>query len=239
MIKIGICDDDKVFCQQLETIIKSIGREQKKNIAIELFQHGQELVESICGENNYDVLFLDISMPEMNGIQVGKFLREQRGDDCIKIIYISSEPGYALNLFKIRPVDFILKPIQEAEVRKVMEIVFRLIGSDSQYFSFDMGKEHFRIPVSTIMYFQSSRRKIQITAKQGEYAFYSTLEDVEKKLGSRKFIRIHKSYLINYDKAIKIDYAEVVMEDGKVLPISQANRKEVRARCLELEGGKK
>lgn len=235
MVKIGICDDDEVFCQQLVEIIHRTDRELEKNMELEVFNHSKLLLNSIREDNNYDILFLDISMPELNGIQIGNYLRNQMRDESIKIIYISSEPGYALDLFKIRPVDFIIKPIEEKKVREVLTTVLRLMGIDQQCFCFDMGKEHFRVPVSKILCFQSARRKIYMTTEDGEYEFYSTMEDVEKKLNSRKFIRIHKSYLINYDKTQKVDYREAVLSNGLVLAISQANRKEVRARCIELE----
>ena len=85
------------------------------------------------------------------------------------------------------------------------------------------------------MYFESRNREIIIHEINGTEVFYGKLKDVYESLRRFKFIQIHKSYLVNYNHVIKLEYHQVTMSSKVILPISQANRKRIRELQLELE----
>ena len=90
-----------------------------------------------------------------------------------------------------------------------------------------------KIPIKEIIYFESEGKKVRMITEKESYEFYSKLSDVEQQLGSRDFIFIHKSFLINFSFVIEYEYESVKMSDQNVLSISQRYRKQVRDRLFQ------
>ena len=176
-------------------------------------------------------------MPEMSGVDLGDVIRKEMNDNITQIIYISSHTSHAMELFHIRPYDFILKPFKQEQVDKVMRGVIELINLGQQKFAFTTGraKELTRIPYANILYFQSFRRKVIIHTTDDTYEFYKKLDDVYKIVSQYRFLYIHKSFIINYEHVTRMGYESVQLSDGTNLTISEKKRKEVRSKCMNFE----
>lgn len=112
MIKIAICDDDKNIAAKVENILEEIGKENLLKISIDVFYSGESLQKFYENGNTYDLIYLDIEMTMLNGIEVAKYIRER--DRYTIIIYISSHEEYLIQLFEVEPFRFIRKPIDMA-----------------------------------------------------------------------------------------------------------------------------
>lgn len=228
MIKIAICDDDSVVSEQLKRMIYSMEEFLHEEFNIELFQGGKKLYEELKKGTVFHAIFLDISIPDLDGIGVGQKIREEFNDEITQIIYISSQSSYAMQLFKVRPMDFLIKPLDEGQVKEVVTKAYKLIDMGKKIFFFSINRETIRIPVSNILYFQSCARKVLLYAIDKNYEFYGNLGDIYEQLKIYKFFYIHKSYLVNYNHIAKLSYENLVMTDGTQIEISQSKRKEVR-----------
>ncbi|MPQ34074.1 response regulator transcription factor [Clostridium estertheticum] len=242
MMKIAICDDEKHICEQLENILEEISISCSCVYEIDVFYSGESLYQYMENGNLYDFIFLDIELKNINGVngingvEVGKKIRLKFGDENILIVYISAKENYAIQLFRIRPLDFIVKPITYSIVFEVIKMAYELINKNkSEFFQYQRGKRMYKVPVKDILYFESNNRKLNIITKNGSNDFYGTLSEVYKKINKYNFILIHKSYLINHRHAIEFEYNQITMANNKVLPISQTNRKEVREFILNYE----
>ena len=179
-------------------------------------------------EGGYDLIFLDIEMQKMSGIELGKLIRNERRDELTKIVYISWNRGYALDLFQVRPLDFIIKPIDPDRVFFNVEKTLELLNRQTQYFMYQSDNVRKKMPVNDILFFESANRLIRMFTVSGVVEFYGKLEEISERLDSKYFWRIHKSYLINYVHGDKFDYKSVLMNNDRELPISQSQRKTVR-----------
>jgi DNA-binding LytR/AlgR family response regulator len=236
MFTVAICDDEKFTCSELEESILNFSRRSNIPIDIEIFYTGEEL----CGflrENPIDLLFLDIELEGMNGVEVGKFLRQELKNDLTQIVYISSKESYAMELFKIRPMDFLIKPFQTEEVEGRIQEALRLFGKNTLFFHYQIGKERCKVPIREIYYVKSEGRKIHIVTKETTYVFYGKLEEVYEKLPKDDFLFIHKSYVVGHEYIKHYKYDVVEMVNGEVLTISQIRRKEVRSHLLMRQRG--
>lgn len=232
-IEIAICDDEDKICLQLKDILESISDEKSIVFIIQTFQCGEELCKSLK-EKDYDLIFLDIELPKINGIEVGKYIREKLNNEIVQIAYISAKTEYAMELFDYRPINFLQKPLDKEKVLKVIDKYLILREQDNYVFSYKKNREFFDIPMSEIMYFESSYRKVKVYMRNGEDEFYDSLDKVYKKLKAKNFLFIHKSIIVNYNFIRKMAYEEVTLFDGTVLPISQVRRKAIRKMYMEI-----
>lgn len=234
MYNVGICDDDKIFCAGLEEMVYSAAGVLHQKIETEVWYSGESLMRDLETVPCPDILFLDIELYEKSGIDVGKFIRTDREDYLTHIVYVSSREEYAMQLFRLQPLDFLIKPISKERVREVLERSLRQRTQGRALFEYQKGGRFFQVPCSDILYFMSSDKKINIVTREGCHDFYGKLKDIVEKLPAC-FVMIHQSYVINTDHAAEYTYEAVTMQDGSVLGISKPYRKAVRGRIKELE----
>jgi len=109
VLRIAICDDENSICNQLEEILDMLEKEFSKKLQIDIFYSGEELSSHLSKDNYYDIIFLDIELKEMNGVEVGQVIRDKMLNETTQIVYISGKETYAMELFKVRPLDFIMR----------------------------------------------------------------------------------------------------------------------------------
>ena len=184
--------------------------------------------------NQLDILFLDIELFQMTGIEVGSYIRNQLDDMGMQIIYISGKASYAQQLFKTQPLDFLVKPISKDQISDVLEMAFRIIKHKNEKFEFQQGKNYYYVPMGDIVYLGSEGRKVKIVTQKEIFEFYGRLKEIAKRLPDN-FIIIHKSYIVNKEYIFRYTYEMVELANGITLTISPANRKQVRERILREE----
>lgn len=232
MYNIGICDDGVSFCSNLESMILSYCQKKDIKVDIKVWYSGESLCDYLRQENHLDILFLDIELFKMTGVEVGNYIRDILGDRGMHIVYISGKASYAQQLFKIQPIDFLVKPILQNQVNETLSLVFKILRSSMPKFEFQKGKNYYYISFKDIMYFCSEGRKINIITLNEVQEFYGKLKDVAKKVPS-EFITIHQSYLVNKNFISKYTYETIELVNGTILAISKVNRKKVRESLLK------
>lgn len=229
MIQIAICDDDIEVIETLNATIEDICKKHSLGIEIEKYSSSSELISEISNGNSYDLIFLDIQMPNYDGVSVGKYIREELDDNITQIVYISSETKYALELFKIRPLDFVIKPIKYEQIDRVMKLAGKLIATSKELFEYTNKDGSHRIEFSKILYFYSEARKIIIVTTSEKIEFYDNIDKIFDRVKIYNFIHIHKSYVVNESHIVQYKNNSVIMSDGIELPISRSKKAEVKA----------
>lgn len=171
-------------------------------------------------------------MRDLNGVEVGKKIRDEMNDETTQIVYISGREDYAMDLFEVRPLNFLIKPVSKIKVEAAINKAIKILGESKHFYEYKNGNVNFSVPVGDILYFESDGRKVNIILMDEVKSFYGKLSEVEEKLRSQDFIMIHKSYLINFNHVIEYTYDYVKMSNKETLTISQNNRKAVREQLL-------
>ena len=109
MLHIAIVDDEAGVCGQIEMLIQEYAEKQKTEIEIDVLFSGEELIRFLSQRKSYDLILLDIELAELNGVAVGKIIREKFDDYATKSAYVSGKTHYAMELFQISPIDFLKK----------------------------------------------------------------------------------------------------------------------------------
>ncbi len=231
MYKIGICDDGRNVCASIENMLLQYAGKRAVQTEVLVWYTGEMLRDYLEEGNHLDILFLDIELFRMTGIDVGHYIREHLDDMGMQIVYISGKTSYARLLFRTQPLDFLVKPISGEQMDDVMDAALRILQRKKEHFEFQRGKEHYYIPMGDILYLESRGRKIRITTPKASFEFYGRLKEAAKAL-TEDFIVIHQSYIVNREHVFRYTYETVELTDGTVLTISPANRKAVRERIL-------
>ena len=237
MYKIGICDDDKILCSVLEEQIYELSKEIEIKVDVEVWYSGESIQNDLKKGIELDLLFLDIELVQKNGIAVGNFIRNEMENMQTHIVYISSKESYAMQLFKVQPLDFLIKPVSDENIREVLIRSIRQKSSGDTCFEYRKGNSVFRVPVLNIAYFMSMDKKIIIVKKdeKGNYSmeeFYGKLKNIADTLPA-DFLTIHQSYIINRAYVSEYSYEMVKMVNGENLNISKPYRKETRSKIRQ------
>jgi len=230
VLNILICDDDGAAAHHLETMILQLGQEKNLPIHVEVFLSYSDLIHHKCDISSFDIAFLDIEMPHMDGIEVGKWIRSL--SQRLLIIYVSSHTQYVFETFQNQPFQFLVKPVIYDTLRIHLSQAISFLNVGNRFFEFKIGKRIFRENIADILYFESMKRLIKIQKVEGEVTFYGKLIEIEKAIDNMNgmFLRINQSILIHFQYIKELSAGEVVMSDGKVFSISKDKRKSVAER---------
>ncbi len=225
MFSVAICDDDELLCQKIESYLQEYV--EGNIISCELYYSGERLYQDIMNGSCFDLIFLDIELNVMDGVSLGYKLREELQNERTHIVYISAKSNYAMQLFAVRPLNFLVKPVREKDIIYNLEKAMRLSESHNDCIKFKKGPLLYNIAYGDIFYFSTNGRKITVHMRSEAYDFYGKLDDIQKKTPTG-FIRIHKSYLVNETYVKQWSYETLTMVDDTRLSISSSYRKIVR-----------
>lgn len=232
MYRIGICDDDAVMCSELEKMIEAYAKENHVALETVIWYTGEALYGFLCVGNRVDLLFLDIKLKGLSGIEVGAFIRNELGDRKTAIVFISRGSQYAMQLFRLQPIDFLLKPLDYEKIDDVLTFWNRLNRSAEKCLEIRSGKRFFRIPYDDILYLYSDNKTVNVVMEGREERFYGKLVSMRDIL-PENFVTIHQSYIINVNYMEECFYEKVRMSNGALLNISQTYRKGMRKRLFD------
>ena len=179
---------------------------------------------NVTTNQNIDLIFLDVEMPEMTGLELIKIL-----DKKPQIIIVSSKSKYALDSYNYDVVDYLLKPVenyarflqavqkahknfQQKSPKEVDDYIF--IKVDSLFLNFNF---------HDILWVEAFGDYVKIITEEKIYTVYSTLKTIEKKLPEDDFIRVHRSYIVRIDKIKNVDLSNLQIKN-KIIPISNTYR---------------
>ncbi len=241
MIRIAVVDDDIKICSHIERYMMSFSKKYNQKIEVEPYTSSEGFFKSIQENHEvYDLIFLDIEVDEKTGIDIAKYIRYVMQDELQQIVYISGKTDYSLSLHDTHPLDFIVKPIKDEQLEKVIIRYMKISGHWTNVFSYQVGRDTVKIKINEIRYFSVVNKDVVIHTIKDEDCFRGSIREIEESLRKYNFLYIHRSYLVN-PMYIKIyEYDQVILNDGKTkLPIGSSKRAEIRKKRMELQRIKK
>lgn len=234
MLDIAICDDDNSFAGGLEKTLCRMEKTYGLKFEIDVYQDGCSLVKEVMSGKRYDIICMDIQMKEMDGVEAARQIRKL--DRVVELIYVTSYDSYMKEVFEVTPSGFIVKPLDQKEFETTFCRVMRTVIGQDAYYRFRYKKEEYKLLIRNILYFTSDLRKTYIVEEGGRYMEYRKLNDISKNLGQEngRFVRIHKSYLVNYRHIVRFSYDTVKLSNGEVLPVSSHRKQEVDEQLAKL-----
>ena len=223
VINIAICDDDIDELKIISTFVSKNIEELSIPFKITSFNEGQDLIEHMSyAKENFDILFLDIYMKASHGIDIAREIREF--DKECKIIFITSSKEHAIDSYDVRAIYYILKPINEEKLITAIKMAIEELDKENKQIVIKNKKGSYRVLYKDILYAESKARIVNIYLQSGEViTFYSKLEDFFQSLGDERFLKCHKSFIVNMDYIIKIENSCIFRSNNINIPISSTN----------------
>jgi DNA-binding LytR/AlgR family response regulator len=184
-------------------------------------ENGVEALQQLQN-NAFDLLFLDIEMPGINGISLLKSLTHRPA-----VVITTAYRDYAVEGFELEVLDYLVKPFSFDRLQQTMDKYTRRKGEDHLFLKVD--KQLVQVSVRDILYIESRKDYIRVITSEREYFCHQTLADITSKLSPEKFFRLHRSYTVALDK-IGLFINNCVHVGGKVIPVSREHRQEIRRR---------
>lgn len=233
MINIAVCEDEKetqlLIVDYLENILENISIEYE----IQKYLSGEELLESNL--KDIDILLLDIKMEKLNGMDTARKIRAV--DNEMEIIFITSLIDYVQEGYEVRAYRYLLKPIELEELKKhVLTCIKDIEINRDSYITIKNKSNTYKIYLNEIKYIEVQKKDMLIHTINKNFDIRYSLSKIEKELNLYKFIRCHKSFIVNLNYVENIKHNIAILESGEEVPISRYRCKEVKEKFLKFLG---
>ena len=229
MLKIAICDDSRTDVEMLESAFDKL---RQYPIEYDVYFSGEELLKYYTlHEEVYHLYIFDIEMPQINGLELAKEIRER--DAKALFVFLTSYTQYVMDVFDVITFDYISKPITVEKLESVLLKAMRYLNLIKQDFVFQFRKNHFRVSCDDILYFEKKGRQAVIHTISDTYKTNMTIEELWKQLDDKVFSHIHVSYIINLAHIKAIDGDEVVLDNEERFLIARSHKQALKEKHME------
>lgn len=239
MFNIAICDDDEYFCEREKQLIEEYMNQRGCICRIDTFQSGDGLLNSGKSIAEYKVIFLDIKMDRIDGIETAKRIREAAMDTYI--VFVTAFIEYSLEGYKVEAIRYLLKDDEylDKAIFECLDVIMQKEKYREIKYAFLFQEGEREVNLNDIVYIDSNLHKLTFHMERGsrkEYTMYERLDKIDELLPETEFCRIHKSYLVNLNHLESIERYDAVLSNGVHLPISKSRYLNAKREWIRYKG---
>ena len=215
MVRIAICDDSVFDARFLETLCND--EHERYDMEIRSFTDAKEFLMDYQ-KNLYDIVFLDIEMPKLGGIEVGKELRKFNSQTIL--IFATGYPQYAIEGYDCEAFQYLLKPVSKEKLTETLSRAMNKLSLLHQYYCVKTQNTIHRCLISDIYFVEYCQKHIIYHLKDDRIETTGRFSDVVSELGKYGFYQVHQGYIVNFSKIKRIQGYDILLEDGSRVMIS-------------------
>lgn len=220
-LQIAICDDLEEERVILSRMLRNYARRQGLSLQVHFFVSGEELLQSVRRANACQVLFLDIYMPGISGVETARRLRA--AGYGASIVFATTSTDHGVDSFEVRASDYLVKPFRQEEVDRALDWCLEHMPEPLRSLSVYAEGEMQEFPLASVLYIEVLGHQSHIHTLRQTVVVRKSLDDLERAVDSPDFFRCHRSFLVNLNHAERIESSDFLMSDGARIPISSAN----------------
>ena len=233
-MQLAICEDDSAMLSRLKQAIEAWSEKQKSEIVIFSYQSAEAFLFA-WPETSFDLVFLDIQMNQMSGIELAKHIRKT--DKNMLIVFITSFMQYAIDGYDVNALHYLVKPLSVSKLLPILDKALTIIRSRQDiYMTVPEGKGIIKIMFGEILYFSVQAHIASIYTSDAVFKKRNTMGELKEILPTY-FVRCHRSYIVNLFKVECVYGEHLLLTNGEKLPISRKNSKEVKDAFIRMHTG--
>jgi len=235
MYHIAIVEDEIIFATQLCGFLRQFEEENQMEFKVSVFHDGSEILKDY--KNEYDAVFLDIEMPEINGMEAAEKIRDM--DDDVVIMFITNMAQYAIQGYSVGALDFVMKPVNyytfSMKLKRVLQRVQKK-DKEQQSIVLHLPDGIKKLDIRHIYYVEVQNKMLYYYTSKGTYSVKGTLQSVEQQLENYSFAKCNHWYLVNL-KHVKEVRKNIAVVGCYEVEISRRNKTTFLKALTEYLGG--
>ena len=232
--KVAICDDSDTDRKYISDLVSRWSKTSGHMIQINSFSSAENFLFHYADKKDIDILLLDIEMGGMNGVELAKQIRKE--NNTVQMIFITGFPDFIAEGYEVSALHYLMKPVREEKLFAVMEKAAKNCMKTENYLLVTVDQTLTRIPVSSILYAETFAHYVVLVTAEGEYQIRENTGVLAEKLGE-DFVRPHRSYLVNLHYIHRISRTEVLLDNGKQIPLSRYNYQKINQAFIQYYKG--
>ena len=231
-MNIAICDDEPVF---LKKLYKKLTDMKIPDCRIHEFTSGKELLK-LYVKGMYEVVILDVEMPDLNGLQTAERIRQI--DKSVIIAFLTNYSELAVHGYDVGAFRYILKNQPDYVYTKQLNSIVDECKQRFKTFSFTNKNISFKFRLADIIYFEGHKRKVSLFTVTGELEYGGDFTEICSELIKYNFILINRGLLVNLEQIQNISKSDIILSNGRKIPIGRTYKEEVVSRYLDFAAGR-
>lgn len=227
LVKVGICDDEEVQRQYLKGLVEQWALKRGEKAVCCCYSDSEAFLFAWEEDKSYDVLLLDIEMKDMNGMELAGRIR--REDKDVAIVFITGYEEYIGQGYEVSALHYLLKPVAEEKLYGVLNRAMELRQKEGIRQLFETSEGWLSIVLADIWYVEAFAHYCTLHLRNCDYQVKRGISSMEKLFADYgiAFVKPHRSYLVNLKFVTSILREELIMDDGRKIPISRRNYRQV------------
>lgn len=228
-LHIAVVDDEAIQINTMKSLINEAASEVDLSVCINHFSSGEEFLFELEEYPSLDLVFLDIEMKQLDGLDVAKKIREK--DQTLTIVFATAFSEYAVQGYDVQALDYLLKPIEVEHIIRVFQRHLDKKPLIKQSMTVESNGEVMKIFLEDILYIEANKRVCDIHLEHHVVAVSSTLKELSSQL-NEDFVSTHRSYVVNMKHMNRLLKSDVILSNGESIPVSRRLAKEVQEKFV-------
>lgn len=214
-MKIAICDDQMIIHTELKKHLENYAQKRNLIMIYNDFTNGLDLIGS---QNEYDIIFMDYQMAEIDGLETARQIRKKNNETAI--IFLTSFPDIVFDTFEVNAYRFLVKPIDDDKLEAALDS-YLADNDESNFILIKTDENNKKININDIIYIEASDKYCNIRTDEGTVLFKKTLSEIEKMLPEDKFFRCHRTYLVGFRHIVSHTSTDILFDNKERALISR------------------
>lgn len=220
LVRVAIVEDEAELHDYYKKMIEAWGNARNIRPNTTCVESSEEYLFKYDRHNVFDIIFLDVCMKDMNGMELAHEIR--KFDRNVQIMFLTGNADYVFEGYEIGAVRYLIKPVEENELAKALDACMEKLGSSREdYLTIKYQGENLRLSRSEIIFVKVDGHYLQMQTVDKVYEWKASLKEMFYKLDPTRFVMANRSAVVNLEFVNKITREECILENGEIIPVSR------------------